>query len=81
MLTSLVICLKHSSSMAVLLAVESLQARRESAIDKSKILADSAKDKLRTVCIAAESLFRLLKSRNLILNLSNSFYCFFLSKR
>ena len=57
MLTSLVNCLKHSSSMAVLLAVELLQARRESAIDKSKILTDSAKDKLRTVPIAAESLF------------------------
>ena len=36
MLTSLVNCLKHSYSMAVLLAVELLQARRESAIDKSK---------------------------------------------
>ena len=57
MLTSLVNCLKHFSSMAVLLAVELLQARRESAIDKSKILTDSAKDKLRTVPIAAESLF------------------------
>ena len=57
MLMSLVNCLKHSSSMAVLLAVEMRQARRESAIDKSKILTDSAKDKLSTVPIAAESLF------------------------
>ena len=55
---TLVNCLKHSSLMAVLLAVELLQAWRESAIDKSKILTDSAKDKLRTVPIAAESLFR-----------------------
>ena len=57
MLTSLVNCLKHSSSMAVLLAVELLQTRGESAIDKSKVLTDSAKDKLRTVPIAAECLF------------------------
>ena len=64
MLTSIVNCLKHSSSMAVLLAVELLQARGEPAIDKSKFLTDSAKDKLQNVSIAAESLFgvRLLKS-------------------
>ena len=73
MLTSIVNCFKHSSSMTVLLAVQLLQARRESAIDKSKILTDSAKDKLQTVIIAGESLFggQVAEIRSLILNLSN----------
>lgn len=57
MLSSLVNCLKHSSSMAVVLATELLQTRREAAIEKSKILTDTAKDKLRSVPISAEALF------------------------
>ena len=70
MLTSIVNCFKHSSSIAVLLAVQLLQARRESAIDKSKILTDSAKDKLQTVIIAGKSLFggQVAEIRSLILN-------------
>lgn len=55
MLSSLISCLKHSSSMAVVLAVELLQARRESAIEKSKTLTETAKDKLRTVSLTSES--------------------------
>ena len=57
MLTSLFNCLKHSSSMAVLLAVELLRLGKNLLLIKSKIMTDSAKDKLRTVSIAAESLF------------------------
>ena len=45
------------SGFTVLLAIELLQFKRESTIDKSKILTDSAKDKLCTLSIAAESLF------------------------
>ena len=80
MLTSIVNCFKHSSSMAVLLAVQLLHAWRESAIDKSKILTDSAKDKLQTVIIAGESLFggRVAVIRSLILNLSNILLLLFL---
>ena len=57
LLSSIVTCLKHSSSMSVVLAVELLQARREAAIDKSKILTETTKSKLRSVPISAESLF------------------------
>ena len=57
MLNTLVNCIKHSTSMAVILAVELLQARREAAIEKSKILIDASKDKLRSVSISAESMF------------------------
>ncbi|MEW8547330.1 MAG: hypothetical protein AB2693_27800 [Candidatus Thiodiazotropha sp.] len=57
MLSSLVNCLKHSSSMAVVLATELLQSRREAAIEKSKILTDTAKDKLRSIPISTETLF------------------------
>ena len=57
LLSSIVTCLKHSSSMSVVLAVELLQARREAAIDKSKILTETKKSKLRSVPISAESLF------------------------
>ena len=45
------------TGFTVLLAIELLQAKRESAIDKSKILTDSAKDKLCSLSITAESLF------------------------
>ena len=38
LLSSIVSCLKHSSSMAMILTVELLQARREAAIERSKIL-------------------------------------------
>lgn len=57
LLSSIVSCLKHSSSMAVILAVELLQARREAAIERSKILTEATKTKLRSVPISAESLF------------------------
>ena len=57
MLSSIVSCLKHSSSMAVILTVELLQARREAAIERSKILTEATKNKLRSVPIFSEFLF------------------------
>ena len=45
LLSSIVSCLKHSSSMAVILAVELLQARREAAIERSEILTEAMKNK------------------------------------
>ena len=73
LLSSIVSCLKHSSSMAVILTVELLQARREAAIERSKILSEATKNKL---CQFQSSLnscsaVRLLHFRNQILNLSN----------
>ena len=56
LLSSIVSCLKHSSSMAVILTVE-LQARREAAIERSKILTEAMKNKLRSVPIFSEFLF------------------------
>ena len=57
LLSSIVSCLKHSSSMAVILTVELLQARREAAIERSKILTEPTKNKLRSVPIFSEFLF------------------------
>ena len=57
LLSSIVSCLKHSSSMAVILTVELLQARREAAIEGSKILTEATKNKLRSVPIFSEFLF------------------------
>ena len=57
LLSSIVSCLKHSSSMAVILTVELLQARREAAIERSKILTAATKNKLRSVPIVSEFLF------------------------
>ena len=57
LLNSIVSCLKHSSSMAVILAVELLQARKEAAIEWSNILTEATKNKLRSVPISSESLF------------------------
>ena len=57
LLSSIVSCLKHSSTMAVILAVELMQARREAAIEGSKILTEATKNKLRSVPIFSESLF------------------------
>ena len=45
LLNSIVSCLKHSSSMAVILAVKLLQARREAAIERSEILTEAMKNK------------------------------------
>ena len=55
--SSIVSCLKHSSSMAVILTVELLQARREAAIERSKILTEAKKNKLCSVPIFSEFLF------------------------
>ena len=57
LLSSIVSCLKHSSSMVVILTVELLQARREAAIERSKILTEATKNKLRSVPIFSEFLF------------------------
>ena len=57
LLSSIVSCLKHSSSVAVILTVELLQARREAAIERSKILTEATKNKLRSVPIFSEFLF------------------------
>ena len=57
LLSSIVSCLKHSSSMAVILTVELLQARREAAIQRSKILTEATKNKLCSVPIYSEFLF------------------------
>ena len=57
LLSSIVSCLKHSSSMAVILTVELLQARREAAIERSKILTEATKNKLRSVPVFSEFLF------------------------
>ena len=43
--------------MAVILKVELLQARREAAIERSKILTEATKNKLRSVPIFSEFLF------------------------
>ena len=57
LLSSIVSCLKHSSSMAMILTVELLQVRREAAIERSKILTETTKNKLRSVPIFSEFLF------------------------
>ena len=49
LLSSIVSCLKHSSSMAVILTVELLQTRREAAIERSKILTEATKNKLQNL--------------------------------
>ena len=72
LLSSIVSCLKHSSSMAMFLVVELLQARREAAIERSKILTEVTKNKLRSQSLLNPcSVVRLLHFRNQILNLSN----------
>ena len=57
LLSSIVSCLKHSSFMAVILTVELLQARTEAAIERSKILTEATKNKLRSFPIFSEFLF------------------------
>ena len=54
---ALVNCLKHSTNLLVLLAVELMLARRELAISGCKILTDASKDSLRSVPFSADSLF------------------------
>ena len=54
---ALVNCLKHSTNLSVLMAVELMFARRELAISGSKILTDASKDSLRSVPFSADSLF------------------------
>ena len=54
---ALVNCLKHSTNLSVLMAVELMLARRELAISGSKILTDASKDSLRSVPFSADSLF------------------------
>ena len=54
---ALVNCLKHSTNLSVLMAVELMLARREIAISGSKILTDASKDSLRSVPFSADSLF------------------------
>lgn len=54
---ALVNCLKHSTNLSVLMAVELMLARRELAISGSKILTESSKDSLRSVPFSVNSLF------------------------
>ena len=54
---ALVNCLKHSTNVSVLMAVELMLAKRELTISGSKILTDASKDSLRSVPFSADSLF------------------------
>lgn len=54
---ALVNCLKHSTNLSFLMAVELMLARRELAISGSKILTESSKDSLRSIPFSVNSLF------------------------
>ena len=57
LLESLVNCIKHSTSLAVVMATELLVSRKEAAINSSKILSQTALDSLRKVPLTSNSLF------------------------
>ena len=56
-LESLSMAIKHSVSLASILTIQVQQARRDAAIHSSKILLDQAKDDLRNIPFANDTLF------------------------
>ncbi|MBV2113342.1 MAG: hypothetical protein KUF82_20515 [Candidatus Thiodiazotropha sp. (ex Ctena orbiculata)] len=54
---ALVNCLKHSTNLSFLMAVELMLARRELAISGSKVLTEASKDSLRSIPFSVTSLF------------------------